>query len=126
MAEFTEIMRQARRLCAAYDGMCAQGNCPLDTGETCGLFPDHDGEDYNELERIIMDWAAEHSPVYPSWEEGWRMLFPDAKFVPCPGCFGHQYCVAECASVTCSECKGRPLPAEVAKKLGIKPIIAKE
>ena len=68
MAEFAEIMRQARRLCAAHGGICNYSNCPLDNGEACRLNIDLDGEDYNELERIIMDWAAEHTePVYPSW-----------------------------------------------------------
>jgi hypothetical protein len=126
MAEFAEIMRQARRLCAANGGMCIQRNCPLDNGEACRLLPDHDGEDYNEVERIIMDWAKEHpEPVYPSWEEGWRQLFPDAKSTPCPECFGLKYSVPECAYLACPDCKSNPMPAEVAEKLGIEPIIAK-
>ena len=124
MAEFTETMRQAKRLCAAHYGMCSTNNCPLDNGEACRLDIDLDGEDYNELERIIMDWAAEHPElVYPSWEEGWRQLFPDSKFAPCPDCFGLKYRVDECVSgLTCTACKSRPMPAEVAEKLGIKPM----
>ncbi len=123
MAEFTETMRQAKRLCAAHYGMCSTNNCPLDSGEACRLNIDPDGEDYNELERIIMDWAAEHpEPVYPNWEEGWRQLFPDSKFAPCPDCFGLKYRVGECVSgLTCTACKARPMPVEVAEKLGIKP-----
>ena len=124
MAEFTEIMRQAKRLCAAHGGMCNYRCCPLDNGEACRLNVDLDGEDYNELERIIMDWAAEHpEPVYPSWEEGWRQLFPETCHVPCPDNFGPEYRVPECIrSAPCTACKSRPMPAEVAEKLGIKPI----
>lgn len=40
MSEFTEIMRQAKRLCAAHGGMCNMRNCPLDDGEACRLLPD--------------------------------------------------------------------------------------
>lgn len=124
MAEFTEVMRQAKRLCAAHGSMCSMRNCPLDSGEACRLLPDHDGEDFSELERIIMDWAAEHpEPVYPSWEEGWRQLFPETCHVPCPDNFGPEYRVPECIrSAPCTACKSRPMPADVAEKLGIKPI----
>lgn len=61
MAEFMEVMRQARRLCAAHGGMCNYRNCPLDNGKECRLNIELDGEDYNELERIIMDWAKKKS-----------------------------------------------------------------
>ena len=60
MAEFVEVMKQARRLCAAHGGMCNYRNCPLDNGETCRILPNHDGEDYNDLQRNNMDWAAEN------------------------------------------------------------------
>lgn len=123
MAEFTEVMRQAKRLCAAHDSTCTTNNCPLDGGEACRLNIDLDGEDYNELERIIMDWAKEHpEPVYPSWEAAWRQLFPDANCVPCPDSFGIKYGVPECAHLACTACKSRPIPAAVAEKLGIEPI----
>lgn len=130
MFEFTEVMRQAKRMCAANGGMCSARNCPLDNGETCRLLPDYDGEDYNELERIIMNWAKEHpEPVYPSWEEGWRQLFPEAdiRHTPCPEVFGDKYRCDWChddndSSDNCDECLERPMPAEVAEKLGIKPI----
>ena len=70
-----------------------------------------------------MDWAAEHpEPVYPNWEEGWRQIFPDAKYTPCPGNFGIKYIVPDCAYRVCTDCKSSPMPAEVAEKLGIKPI----
>lgn len=128
MAEFTEIMRQAKRLCDAHDGVCSMRNCPLGGGgEVCCLALYLDGEDYNELERIIMDWAAEHpEPVYPSWEEGWKQLFPEADIrrTLCPEVFGDEYKCDWCHddNDNCDECLERPMPAEVAEKLGIKPI----
>ena len=130
MAEFTDVMRQAKRMCAVNGGMCGARNCPLDNGETCRLLPDYDGEDYNELERIIMDWAAEHpEPVYPSWKEGWKQLFPEAdiRHTLCPEVFGDKYRCDWCHddndyNDNCDECLERPMPAEVAEKLGIKPI----
>ena len=60
MAQFFEVMKQAKRMCTAHGSICNMRNCPLDNGETCRLLPDYDGEDYNELERIIMGWAAAH------------------------------------------------------------------
>lgn len=57
MSEFTDVMEQARRMCEAHGGMCNHRNCPLDNGEACRLAADQDGEDYNEVERIIMDWG---------------------------------------------------------------------
>ena len=119
MAEFVEVMQQARRLCAAHGGMCNYRNCPLDNRKECRLNIDLDGEDYNELERIIMDWAAEHpDPVYPSWDEAWKNLFPGAKKAPCPRTFFGCECMVD---IGCTECGSRPIPAEIAEKLGIKP-----
>ncbi len=57
MAEFMEVMRQAKRMCAAHGSMCIYRCCPLDNGKACRLNVDLDGEDYNELECIIMGWA---------------------------------------------------------------------
>ena len=62
MAKFTEVMRQAKRICTVHGGICSYRCCPLADGEKCRLNVNLYGEDYNELERIIMDWAAEHTP----------------------------------------------------------------
>lgn len=125
MSEFAETMHQARRMCAAHGGMCSANDCPLNNedADACRLLPDHAGEGYVDVERVIMDWAKEHpEPVYPTWEEGWKQLFPDAKNTPCPDCFGIEYRVPECAYLSCADCKSHPMPADVAEKLGIKPI----
>lgn len=66
MAEFSEVMRQARRMCKAH--MSCQG-CPL-IKKNCWFVPktEENLEVTEECERIIMQWAAEHpEPKYPTW-----------------------------------------------------------
>ena len=83
---------------------------------------DAENIDYVETERKIMDWAAEHpEPVYPSWAESWKQLFPAGENVPCLGCFDAKYYTGKCMEISCTKCKNAPMPAEFAKKLGIKP-----
>ena len=123
MAEFAEVMKQARRLCEMEE--CRK--CPLynfDAGDCMMSLNDYSGEvdvDYAEVENIIMQWAEENpEPVYPSWTEAWKQLFPDAPYIPCPSNFSKKYCL-NCKLTSCMECKNNPMPAEIAKKLGIKP-----
>lgn len=123
MAEFTEVMRQAKRMCAAHGGMCKIRNCPMVSGEACRFAADRDDIDYNEVERIIMAWAAEHpAPRYPTWREWYITTFPDVKrsFI-CPGDFG-DVDKDVCDNCHCDECVNRPIPADIAEKLGIMPI----
>lgn len=125
MAQFVEVMKQAKRMCADRSGICSYSNCPLDNGKKCRLNIDLDGEDYNELERIIMDWAKEHpEPVYPNLNEAWINLFPDSLETPCPKrLFGEDYYpIFVCAEHDCAYCKAMPMHPDVAKKLGIKPV----
>lgn len=119
MAEFVDVMQQAKRMCAAHGGMCKIRNCPMVDGETCRFSADRDDMDYNEAERIIMAWAAEHpEPRYPSWREAWQSLFPGADD-PCPA----QWFCEDCPrDVECQQCIERPMSKKVAEKLGIKPI----
>lgn len=123
MSEFTEVMRQARRMCETFrDGNCSK--CPIGNAKAleCGITATSE-MDCKEVERRVMQWAKEHpEPVYPSWEEGWKQLFPDAKYTPCPNSFGHKYMVRDCKYLICTDCKSNPMPAEIAEKLGIKPI----
>lgn len=125
MAEFVKTMEEARRLCAAQEN-CEK--CPIWYArlEVCRI-----GAAFNDdkivdtiTEGIILSWAKEHpEPVYPSWEEGWRQLFPMTCHVPCPNNYGPEYRVPNCMTdAPCTACKSRPMPAEVAEKLGIKPI----
>lgn len=122
MAEFVEVMKQARKLCNTQK-YCE--DCPLcyknNGANYCRFELDEKYQADAELERVVSDWAAEHpEPVYPSWFEMWKQLFPGAKNVPCP----ELYFGAECPDERgegCIACKRSPIPAEIAEKLGIKP-----
>lgn len=68
MAEFSEVMRQWRR-------MCKHSDC-----ESCEIIDKHSvhpcdksmdelsEDDLQQIEHIVMEWAAEHlEQVYPTW-----------------------------------------------------------
>lgn len=79
-------------------------------------------EDKN-VERIVMGWAKENpEPRYPSWHEAWKQLFPDGQGSPCPAAYAMKHEPEWCGSNDCKRCKERPIPADIAEKLGIKPI----
>ena len=67
-------------------------------------------------------WAAEHpAPRYPTWTEWQQKMFPDAseKMEPCSFASVDK---CGCAGLLCEECREQPIPADIAEKLGIKPI----
>ena len=67
-------------------------------------------------------WAAEHpAPRYPTWREWQHSMFPDANANMYP-CSFMSYVKSECDGSLCSECVNRQIPADIAEKLGIKPI----
>lgn len=127
MAELAEIMRQAKRMCEHYcvgEQTCC--GCPIYHGKGCGAincipcnYSDNDAKDF---ERIVLDWAKKHpAPRYPTWREWQNSMFPDAdgKISPCE--FGSRDRF-DCARKKCTECTKQPIPADIAAKLGIKPI----
>ena len=111
MAEFQEVMKQWRRFCKSHNHC---GECVFDGKGICGEAHLSDVP-YANIELRIMEWAAEHpEPVYPTWGEyfistgelifGWAYIEnPDALR-------------ARCAEVFC-----KPIPADIAPKLGLKP-----
>lgn len=128
MAEFQEVMKQAKRMCEAVRGC---DNCPLDNkrdGCPLAMFASKISlERLGDAERIVMDWAAKNpEPRYPTWEEAWKQLFPDGQRTPCPGCFGRKYAPEWCGREECGKCKNRPITPDIAEKLGIKPIGGEE
>lgn len=127
MAEFQEVVKQAARICHAFP-RCER--CPLDgCNAGCMLNGADNVEDiakYAELiERRVMEWAKKNpEPIYPNWNVVWRMLFPDSHNAPCPGFFLNfemvkQFCVLP---RKCEICRSQPIPADIAEKLGVKPI----
>lgn len=119
MSEFTDVMRQARRMCKTQED-CE--NCPL--WNTANFFCKLDTTCYSDdsaIESIIMQWAAEHpEPSYPTWREWQNSTFPDAHTPIRPCEFGSRNRF-KCDGKTCYECKLEPIPADIAEKQGIRP-----
>ena len=121
MAEFKNVHRNMVRMC---DAMRAEDNgcapCPLDG--ICAKFITLSEDAIATIERVVTEWATKHpEPVYPSWDEGWKQLFPNGIDTPCPSVYDAKY-GHDCLKLSCLNCKRRPMPAEVAEKLGIKPV----
>jgi len=137
MAEFCEVMKQKQRMCDSFPDSCE--GCPIhswaanNAGTTyCEeTFSKH----YEKLEPLILKWAEEHpEPRYPTWVEWWdanfsgngtRMFTPCSFISParigcdpfCDGCMIEPY-----KGIDCPDCWHIPIPADIAEKLGIKPI----
>lgn len=126
MADFQEVMRQAQRMCRSFGASCDGCKLHWFDGETLCLLggtPEtwHDSK-MQDAERIVMRWAAEHpEPRYPMWKEWQKVNFPNAShdIFPCSFGAGAEF---DCDEYECCECRGRPIPADIAEKLGIKPI----
>lgn len=119
MAEFQEVMRQRARMCTS---RLACAVCPLCiAGFKCEKMP---RKDFDYFEEVVMDWAAKNpEPRYPTWREWQNVNFPNAVGVMSPCAFmqcprGHN-----CNRTICAE---TPIPADIAQKLGIKPIAEKK
>lgn len=121
MSEFTDVMRQAKRMCESFsDGHCSE--CPIGNANLleCGITVTS-RMDYEEVERRVMQWAAKHpEPVYPTWREWQNSTFPDAGryIMPCDFESKNRF---KCKEKTCYQCVTEPIPADIAEKLGIKP-----
>lgn len=123
MAEFEEVMRQARRMCEEQQNIDCCVRCPINKNG-CMVAADAEYVDYADAEQEIMHWAAEHpETVYPTWSEWYGKNFPDAYYNNkriCPKIFGDgKNCYRE---TDCDRCRNGRIPADIAKKLGIKPI----
>lgn len=115
MSEFVKVMKDWRRMCQAMDkeyGSTCCAHCPL---EKCSAVYDEidDSRDYAENERQIEAWAAEHpEPFYPTWSE-WLVdigVFPKMmSTIPSKAL----------DAISNGVCK--PIPADIAEKLGLQP-----
>lgn len=109
---FQEVMRQWRRMCELHTcDNWYESELPL-----CPLIIQHNGypcddavtdlsqESVAQIEQIVTAWAAEHpEPVYPTWYR-WLIMM---------GAVGS---VEDLFSDL-----QRPIPADIAEKLGVKP-----
>ena len=120
MAEFQEVMKQKNRMCNSYS-LCT--NCPIYENDNKGemLCDDFIICKPAIAEEIIMKWASEHpEPCYPTWAEWQKNMFPEGRI--CPKCFTSRE-KAHCDTFdSCNECRKQRIPADIAEKLGIKPV----
>ena len=100
MAEFQEVMRQLGRICASNFGECDICDfCPYCPSKTF-LDKYEKSRRVEQLEKMVLKWAEEHpEPVYPSWYEYLTNMYP----------------------ATWNMIKDKPIPADIAQKLGIEP-----
>lgn len=127
MAEYQRVIQEAARICREHDEC---DNCPLRemvySADICCPIKIMCELDTAKVDAAVMDWAEAHpEPKYPSWNEAWRQLFPNAhnEKAPCPCFFLATERVEQfCYGNDCIDCKELPIPAEIAEKLGIKPI----
>ena len=130
MAEFFEVMKQARRMCKSIDNC---DDCPLMDASTELCYLDKCPKEYNDKDFIwheaaILKWGAENPEVrYPTWREWHSTNFPDSEDYITPCNFISKESVErsmrkKCADLACHQCINLPIPADIAKKLGIQPI----
>ena len=132
MAEFQVVMKQAKRMC----GQIADCNeCPLDLPEGCRMQPyslphNWDVEEFEKAADIVMDWAAQNpEPRYPTWNEWQEANFPEGcnagGILPCRFVGKEEMeriTGNECNGFFCRRCANTEISADIAEKLGIKPI----
>ena len=118
MAEFHEVVKEFNRMDRTFSRNCK--DCPM-PGRNIGQCRKLLLENPETYGHIVMHWAADHpEPKYPTWNEWWCTNFPNADRNLCPRIFGLRK-MQECPALKCDECRAHPIPAEIAKKLGIKP-----
>lgn len=126
MAEFQEVCRQALRMGEALMAkrgvklkyiemnISKDGKVAIKDGGTASTA--------EEIEEYVMQWAAEHpEPRYPTWEEWQKANFPNANVKVSPCAFSDSKSF-RCMNHGCDACRDFPIPADIAEKLGVKPI----
>ena len=112
--EFVEVMKQMMRMCAHLSPTC--NGCKLclgkGTDEFCGEAPRDILSDPALVEAAVMSWAAENpEPVYPRWIE-W--LHDNGIILDAGQHDEIEHWVPGLEAM-------KPIPADIAVKLGIKP-----
>ena len=126
MAEFFDVMEQARRMCRS--NSCDNCILPRGSDEMC-IWEDAPArltdEVIVEIEAKTMKWAAEHPELrYPTWKEWQRGHFHGIvdMILPCEFMSrADAHCSSYFGPYACSDCANQPIPADIAQKLGIQP-----
>ena len=135
MAEFVQTMKDWRRMCKVYTVFKHEcEGCPLENiaEHACGAIfePEFaDVVDWAELKKIVDEWAADHpEPKYPTWAK----VLAELDIVIVETAVRPNACAFYENSTTNTACQYvqrvttrpnfyRPIPADIAEKLGIKP-----
>ena len=123
MAEFKDIMKKWRRMCGSEDYTGSCNGCPLCGNKVCGNFDVASDADIERAEKGITEWA-ERNPekVYPTWKEwlvGIGVVDFKTSIVKIPDYEPIQFSNTSVAYV--NEKGNKPIPAEIAEKLGLEP-----
>lgn len=121
MAEFSEVMRQWKRMCNYYTeragnehDVCAICKFEGDGSNCLAVYEDSE-IDTAEVERVVMAWADEHpEPVYPTWKE-W---LEEQRVVVHFDSISEKGTKVKWELTNKSNCR---IPADIAEKLGIQP-----
>ena len=112
MAEFIEVARAKRRMCEAHTGGCSK--CKLQ--KNCSLLSvyAYSDDDVKKLENEVMSWAAEHpEQVYPTWRDA--LLKCGLLYEQRDNKSGSREIKPNWPEMA------KPIPADIAEKLGIEP-----
>ena len=118
MANFVQVMKDWKRMCLAMEKLhpndsCA--GCRLEGYGCPAIYEDNCHVDYSDVEKNVMEWAAEHpEPVYPTWFE-WLEA---QKVVVAAKSEGTEI-IYDTVLPTLN--MFAPIPADIAEKLGIEP-----
>lgn len=74
---------------------------------------------------MLQLWDEEHPEKrYPSWYEVWAKKFPNGMSTSiCPAFFDTSLERKDCFNYDCDKCRSQPIPEDVAKVLGVEPIV---
>lgn len=111
MAEYGVVIKEARRMCWHYTQSGHHDRCPMYPACNVSQCRKIAFERPADFEARVMDWAIEHpEPVYPTWVE----------YLVGIGVIPHEIRL-ETADALMDTHLLKPIPADIAQKLGIEP-----
>lgn len=114
MAEFSEVIKQFKRMCRYYNYKATQHDCPLYCkGHGCNISRCHQlAFEDKQFQNVVMSWAAEHpESVYPTW---W-------KYMCMIGVIPEELGDKTLGEVTIDSLMHTRIQSDIAEKLGIEP-----
>ena len=124
MGEFVDVIHHTKRICKSVNGHCEKCLLGAFSCPNNARFDSTDEQKFIDFANAVMTWAAEHSePVYPSWAE-WLESTGLTKHKTGQFCvhMPNQYSYEVKEVEILNEAAYKPIPADIAEKLGIEPI----